>query len=81
MIIRNNGEKSLNILGVKSSNEKLITQFFPSQDGFTYQLTIFVPAPSAGEGPPASEKVTLRTDDPEFGEIEIPIKFNAANAK
>lgn len=78
--ITNYGEASLNILSVKTSRPEIRTQFFPEPDGMSYQLQVTLP----GTLPigPAGEKVVIRTDDSEFGEIVIPIKANpAAEAK
>lgn len=75
--IRNNGEKSLSILGVKSTNEKIVWQFYPNADGLSYQLMVTVPG-SEGNTAATVEKITVRTDDPEYGEIVVPIKFTAA---
>lgn len=72
--IRNNGDKSLNILGFSSSSDKLRTQFFPEQDGMSYRLQLTVP-PQAEFTKAGGETITIRTDDPEFKEIVIPVRF------
>ncbi len=81
VVIRNNGDKSLSILGVKASSKRINWQFFPESDGLSYKLMVTIPSAPAGEATPAAESVTVRTDDPEFGEIVIPIKFSSADAQ
>ncbi|HOB76065.1 MAG TPA: DUF1573 domain-containing protein [Phycisphaerae bacterium] len=71
--ITNNGSSSLHILAVKSSNPKIRTQVWPADDGVSYGLQVTVPTgltPADG-----GEKITIRTDDSEYGEIVIPIKL------
>jgi thiol-disulfide isomerase/thioredoxin len=82
VMIKNNGDRSLNILGVKASNEQIRTQFYPDSDGMSYNLMLIIPAASdaAAEKEERSEKVTIRTDDPEYGEIVIPIRVGGAAA-
>ncbi len=81
--IRNNGEKSLSILGVIPSSDQIRWQFYPDGDGMSYKLTLIIPPASEKDASKAnaSEKVTIRTDDPEFKEIVIPIKVSTAKAE
>jgi hypothetical protein len=69
--INNNGMESLHILGVDSSNKRIRTQFYPEPDGFSYKLVLILPGNYV---PPAGgDKITIRTDDKDFGELVIPI--------
>ncbi len=73
--IANNGFSDLHILGVTKSNSSIRTQFYPDSDGFSYRLEVMLPvnyAMAAG-----GDKITIRTDDKEFGEIVIPIRSAA----
>lgn len=70
--ITNNTMNSLNILGVKTSTMKIRTQFYPEPDGLSYKLKLTL-LPNFSSSPDG-EKVTIRTDSDEFGEIVIPIK-------
>jgi hypothetical protein len=50
-----------------------MTQFFPEQNGWSYQLHVTVPVdfvPAAG-----GDRVVIQTDDPEYKEIVIPVLF------
>lgn len=70
--IANNSLESLNVLGVSPSNKLIRTQFYPDADGFSYRMEVLLPANYA---PPAEgDRITIRTDDKELGEIVIPIK-------
>jgi len=71
--IANNSASSMHILGVEKSSNTILTQFFPEPDGLSYKLVMtfrknFVCGPGG-------EKITIRTDDAEYGEIVIPIKM------
>lgn len=73
--IMNNGTTSFHLLEIKSSSPKIRTQAWPVEDGLSYGLQVtllkdFSPAP---EG----DQVTIRTDDPEYGEIVIPVKVTS----
>ncbi len=72
--IVNSGSKSLNILGVETSKPGIQTQFYPDTDGLSYKLQVTVPPGlvAPGEG----ERITIKTDDKEFGQIVIPIKVS-----
>lgn len=71
--ITNNTGSSLHVLGITKSNSKIFTQFFPEPDGLSYKLTLrFMPNFTA---PPEGEKITIKTDHPQYGEIVIPIKM------
>ena len=73
--INNYGDKPISILAVRRSQDKLMTQFFPGQDGWSYQLRVTVPAdfvPAAG-----GDRVVIQTDDPEYKEIVIPVSFRS----
>lgn len=74
VMINNNGTTSLNVLSVKASNPSIRTQFFPQPDGLSYQMQLSFQASFSPS--PEGEKVTIRTDDPEYAEIVIPIKSN-----
>lgn len=72
VVIANNGLEDLYILGVTKSNTRIRAQFSPEADGFSYKLDVtlpmnYVPAPGG-------DKLTIRTNDKEFGEIVIPIR-------
>lgn len=75
--IANNGLENLSILGVARSSNLIRTRFYPSdEDGRSYKLEVTLPfnyTPSAD-----GDKITIRTDDKEFGEIVIPIKSATA---
>jgi thiol-disulfide isomerase/thioredoxin len=71
--IANNSTSPMHILGVERSSNTILTQFFPEPDGMSYKLVMtfrknFVCAPGG-------EKITIRTDDADYGEIVIPIKM------
>ena len=73
--IRNHGSGSLHILGVASSNKDIVTQLTSKPESNSYQLVVtlpesFVPSPDG-------DRVTLSTDDSEFGEIVIPVEVRA----
>jgi peroxiredoxin len=73
--INNYGEKPLSILAVRRSQDKIVTQFFPDQDGMSYQLHVTLPAdfvPAAG-----GDRVVIQTDDPEYKEIVVPLLFKS----
>lgn len=70
--ITNNGTEGLNVLAVKASSQKIRTQFYPEPDGMSYKLKLILMPGFAVS--PDGEKVTIRTDDKEYGEIVIPIK-------
>lgn len=72
--ITNNGSSSISMLGVKASSDKIRWQFFPEPDGISYKLRVTLPADFAAG--PEGEKVTIRTDDSEYGEIVVPIKID-----
>ena len=76
----NSGEKPLNILEIKKSKPEIQTQFFPEPDGMSYRLQITIPVGfTCG---PEGESVTVRTDDEEYKEIVIPVRFgNPARAR
>ncbi|HSW44056.1 MAG TPA: DUF1573 domain-containing protein [Phycisphaerae bacterium] len=71
--IYNNGDKPMNILAVRRSQDKIKTQFYPDQDNLSYQLHLTLPddfTPAAG-----GERIVIQTDDPEYKEIVIPLSF------
>ena len=71
--IANNSASSMHILGVEKSNNTILTQFFPEPDGLSYKLVMTFRKNFTCS--PGGEKITIRTDDPEYGEIVIPIKM------
>lgn len=71
--INNYGEKPLHILAIERSNSKLLTQFFPDEDGMSYQL--FVSVPAEFQPSPQGEELLLRTDSADFKEMRIPLVF------
>lgn len=73
--IANNGMQALHVLGVESSSRSIRTQFYPDRDGFSYKLELTLP--KSFKCGPQGEKVTIRTDDREFGEIVIPIRVGS----
>jgi thiol-disulfide isomerase/thioredoxin len=74
--ITNNGDKPMNILGVKANTDRLRPQFYPDNDGLSYRMMItYTPPTTQPFDTPAEAKITIRTDDPEFGEIIVPVKF------
>lgn len=70
--ITNNGTSSIAMLDVKASSQKIHWQFYPEPDGMSYRLKVTLPAGFAAA--PEGDKITVRTNDSEFGEIVIPIK-------
>ncbi len=81
--ILNHGAKKLNVLSVKSSNDRVRTQFYPEVDGKSYKLLLSIPPISDQDRYKATgpDQVTIRTDDAEFGEIVIPIRVSAVQVK
>lgn len=73
VLIQNNGDKPLAILGVKSSHESIRYQFFPEPDGLSYRVLVTVRLPENG-APLNDAKLTIRTDDPEYAEVVLPVK-------
>lgn len=71
-----NGLEDLHILGVTKSDNRIRTQFYPEADGFSYKLEMTLPMNFT---PSADDKITIRTNDKEFGEIVIPIRRAAAS--
>lgn len=70
--IANNGLDNLSIFGITRSNNLIRARIYPDADDVSYKLDVFVPPTYV---PPAEgDKITIRTDDKEFGEIVIPIK-------
>ena len=73
--LTNNGTDPLHILSVKCSNPaKVRTQFYPEVDGLSYRLKVTLLkdyTPTTADG----DKVTIVTDDKQFGEIVVPIKL------
>ncbi|MGQ9649285.1 MAG: DUF1573 domain-containing protein [Phycisphaerae bacterium] len=70
--IVNNGLENLSILSITRSNNLIRTRIYPDVDESSYKLDVFLPPTYV---PPAEgDKITIRTDDKEFGEIVIPIK-------
>jgi hypothetical protein len=75
--IANNSASSMHILGVEKSTNTIHTQFYPEPDGMSYKLVMtFRKNFSCG---PGGEKITIRTDDPDYGEIVIPIRMKAGD--
>jgi hypothetical protein len=70
--LNNSGSTSLSILEIIKSHPEIQTQFYPEPDGKSYRLQVTLPAGLSlgAEG----GKVTIRTDDKEYGEISIPIR-------
>jgi thiol-disulfide isomerase/thioredoxin len=67
-----NSGAAFNILGIDKSKPEIQTQGFPEADGVSYRLQVTLPTDFVIA--PEGEKITLRTDDKEYGEIVIPIR-------
>ena len=78
VILRNNGKTPLHILAVEPSNDKLLTQFFPSKDGLSYQLQVTIPQNFIASD--KGEKIVVRTDDPEYKELTVALVFRESPA-
>jgi len=74
VVITNNGDRALHVLGVSSTNEVIRTLLSPLPDGKSYKLQVTFP-PGYQPGP-KGDKVTIKTDDPaEYKEIVIPVRL------
>jgi len=71
VVIRNNGDRPLHILSVTASNDALTARTYLLSDGLSYLLIVSVPPdfqPVSG-----GDQVVVRTDDPDYSEIIVPI--------
>jgi thiol-disulfide isomerase/thioredoxin len=75
--IVNSGDKPLNILEIKKSKPEIQTQFFPEPDGLSFRLQITIPV--GFNCAPEGETITVRTDDPEYKEIVIPVRLGVGS--
>lgn len=71
--LRNNGDKPVNLKSAEVDDTRIIVESRPIQEGKQYELSITIPA-NYEPGGNGNATVVVKTDDPEYAEMRLPVR-------